>query len=538
VLTWITNVAVAAVTCLAARDLLGGSDLAAMIASALVMGTFGVRIGGSGFLFLTMLVPGGLVFPLLLGSVWSALRGKPVTSAFLASLAAIIHPLLGLETGAVALAAVGVSTVLEARHGRTDLGRLLRGRFLHLLLAAALLGLTVLVFWAGRQSSSLSDAEFIDLIARFRHPHHYLPSSWTVGTYLRLGCCLFAFGVSWKWWRDDAGPDRAVANRVLIVVVAIVLLWVACFFFVEVFPSRLWTTAQTFRMAFILNWLVFLLMARTVAVLLQGSIGSGGLSGAWIILLGSGEAQPLTAFLGHLVELLRRRFSSALPRAVQNAGLGLGILVAALLAMRFGDSRQSIAVIAFVAILLWFALMGPRWYRPFVPLFLVVALLCAVGLGRSRQVRLLGRLYDWFGPEITLSDVSGPETEVVRYVREHTPEDAVFLTPPNFGRFRLTARRAIVVDFKAFLFQDKGMAQWRARLEDCYGQVSKSGFDVVGEMDDSYRRITTESILLVAGKYQVSYAVLYSGTPCDFPVLFRNSVYKVVRITPGHDGGS
>lgn len=131
---------------------------------------------------------------------------------------------------------------------------------------------------------------------------------------------------------------------------------------------------------------------------------------------------------------------------------------------------------------------------------------------------------------MTLSDVQGSDVKVANYARRNTREDAVFLTPPQFGRFRLAARRAIVVDVKAFPFQDKAMVEWKERLLDCYGEVDTINSRTLRKMEKHYKSIDSASILSLRQKYGFTHAVLYKETSTELPVVFENSTFKVVAV--------
>ena len=162
-------------------------------------------------------------------------------------------------------------------------------------------------------------------------------------------------------------------------------------------------------------------------------------------------------------------------------------------------------------------------------LFLFVVILI-FAVNRYNQIPFLSHYLNIFQPIVTLLDRKGPEVEIADYTRENIPEDAVFLTPPMLGRFRIEARRAIVVDFKSFPFQDWAMVEWKERLLDCYGKVKNTGFPAAQEMDELYKNITKEKILFVAKKYEISYAILYKETPSEFPTVFENDSYKIVNV--------
>ena len=113
VLTWLTNTAVCLITYFVALDFFRKSHLTAMIACTLVMGTIGTTPGMTGDITTNMLLPGGFVRPIALLSLWAGLRGRSIVCAVLASLATVIHPLVGFGTGGIGLAASGLAALLR-----------------------------------------------------------------------------------------------------------------------------------------------------------------------------------------------------------------------------------------------------------------------------------------------------------------------------------------------------------------------------------------------------------------------------------------
>lgn len=523
-LTWLANFGIALVTYLAAKDLFEGSELVGMLACVFVMGATGARLGGSGDLTYVGLLPSFLVFPLVLLSLWASIRGRAIICAVLAAGASVIHPLVGLEAGAIGLATVGLSVFLDPGKVDNPKNRTQARKIVAVFVGACVLGAAALILWVGKQTTSLGTNQFVDIVARFRHPHHYLPSTWSTFSYVKTACILFTFAVSWKWWRDELSRNRVVVYSVLIIVLIILLLWCGGYVFVEVFPARLWTTAQTFRLVFILNWFAFIMIAGTIARVFGRKSGSGKACGR-TIRVGSGSTLPIFAFFGHIVDILRKRMRTFFPKNIKNIAVALLFLISV---------QYSSAVPAFIAIAVWFLLLPARWYRSFVPLLVLCVLVCGIAVDMYYRIPVLWRVMYKVNSRITTTRRTYFEDEVALYARKATPETVVFLTPPNFGRFRLTARRAIVVDFKAFPFQDNAMLEWRTRLQDCYGSAEKTGFPAAREMDANYRSIPEQRLLMLARKYYASYAVLYSDTHCELPVLFKNRHYKLVRVDSGN----
>ena len=138
-----------------------------------------------------------------------------------------------------------------------------------------------------------------------------------------------------------------------------------------------------------------------------------------------------------------------------------------------------------------------------------------------------------YGPDIQQSSsiLKYGGLGVAEYARQNTPGDAIFLTPPGFGGFRMSAERAIVVDWKAIPFHDEGLLGWWRRINDCYGNFPElSPREGKKQMFAAYRHISTGRINAVAEKYGVTFAVLHQETPCSFPMLYKDDYFKLVRI--------
>jgi hypothetical protein len=141
-------------------------------------------------------------------------------------------------------------------------------------------------------------------------------------------------------------------------------------------------------------------------------------------------------------------------------------------------------------------------------------------------------------PKTLLSDaiISTPNeqaAEIAEFAKKNTPADAVFLTPHNFGFFRLSAERAIVADFKSFPFTDRAMLEWYERINDCYGSpepLNRSGFDNEPIMISNYSVIDDARLKKLQEQYNFSYAILFSETVTRYETLFSNEKYKIIAL--------
>lgn len=133
----------------------------------------------------------------------------------------------------------------------------------------------------------------------------------------------------------------------------------------------------------------------------------------------------------------------------------------------------------------------------------------------------------------------GSRADAYRWIRGNTPEDAVFVIPPSLSSFRLGADRAIVVDFKTFVFTPDGTVEWKERMSAVCNRdvaaVEGGGFGVLGECDDGYASLGPGDIQEIAREYDACWmlmgdAELFMG---GLEREYSNAGYSVYRITMG-----
>ena len=167
---------------------------------------------------------------------------------------------------------------------------------------------------------------------------------------------------------------------------------------------------------------------------------------------------------------------------------------------------------------------------------LFVAALFVNGLNKPENLKQLGGKSPEAFPKTLLSGeiISTPDeqaAEIAEFAKQNTPENAVFLTPHNFGFFRLSAERAIVADFKSFPFTDRAMLEWYERINDCYGSpdpLKRSGFDNEPLMITNYTALDDTRLRELQKHYSFTHAVLFAETTTRYQTLFLNEKYKVI----------
>jgi len=208
----------------------------------------------------------------------------------------------------------------------------------------------------------------------------------------------------------------------------------------------------------------------------------------------------------------------------------ISFLIVAVISAAFGRI-EVVPFLFFLVIFGWFLLSGlfkKRWVRNSVPIIILFLLV----FESFFHFIFPDKLSD-YRPRIqyssSLATIHGDG--VADFARKHTEEDAIFLTPPVFGGFRLTAKRAIIIDFKSMPFQDSGMLEWWNRMNVCYGDISGLSRNAgLEKMERNYRNISTEDIKNISEKYDADYSVLYRNTKIDLPVIYQDEYFKLVKI--------
>ena len=118
--------------------------------------------------------------------------------------------------------------------------------------------------------------------------------------------------------------------------------------------------------------------------------------------------------------------------------------------------------------------------------------------------------------------------ELYRWLRESSPRDAIYLTPPDLDGSRFLGQRAIVVDWKAVPLIPTELMGWYERLCDVTGRQLASSGDLGG-----YQSLDLERLRRLVPKYHPDYVVVRRGNERrfpGFPVAFQNGGFTVLKI--------
>ena len=191
--------------------------------------------------------------------------------------------------------------------------------------------------------------------------------------------------------------------------------------------------------------------------------------------------------------------------------------------------------IGVAAVMLAASIIAALYVRPSVIAFVVGAVLVALTFvpQAARYARtalavaaVAGAL--WFGPRgsglSTEPYANPPEKQLMSWVREHTPQDALFLIPPKLGRFRLHARRSVVADIKSPPLRPDLLVAWYQRL--C-AMVALPRATTTQDITDRYAKLTRAELVAIARAFEADYIVVEGRLPA--PAEFENGMYAVYR---------
>jgi hypothetical protein len=519
--TLLLNIATAALFGLLVRDLFR-SNLAAMFAVGAAMSATFFRLAGASFMFADQPNANRLAFPFTIIGIWAAVRSKPVLVGLAAGIATLLHPVFGMEVGLLLLGSMAVSALIIGGSGRQRLAKLAKvaggGGVL------ALASLLVLIPYG--DSPRIPDDTLVEIMV-LRGAHELIPSELGF-EWVTFGLFLLGAGLAWAWTRRDHAR-KADEGRLFLNVfgVSILVSLAGGVVLTEFLPSRVGVIANPLhRLAFLLGWLGLLAIAGNAAKRARESSSAVGL------FLYTTVISPVSVGLGHLLVWLRSGRGNS-SEGGERSSLGIVWVLLGGLSLILGAAvttlpRHIVLFIAVTATGAWLLLVRNRLLARLVPVgfvaFLAVALVGVQAVGGAPTA------IDEVGPEIFPAHVDGSLVDIARRSQQVTPPDALFVTPPTFGPFRIFAERAIIADFKAFPYQEPAILEWRTRMFDQYGNPTDIGFVAEEQFDESYRTITDQRLGALCESYGATHAILYAETPTNLTVLDSNGEYSVVAL--------
>jgi hypothetical protein len=179
-----------------------------------------------------------------------------------------------------------------------------------------------------------------------------------------------------------------------------------------------------------------------------------------------------------------------------------------------------------VAILGLLSLMQLAPTRPLlvrsITTLLATILLCNIGYTAWRTQLAMIPAADWQGKISGTAHLSDWR-DACHWIQQHTPTDALFLTPPDHQTFKWYAHRAEVVTWKDVPQDAISLVEWSNRLKSVRAWHAST---TAADSDERYRNLRRD--------YSFDYVVL--SWPAVFPVpdlptVYQNSHYRICLAT-------
>jgi hypothetical protein len=344
-------------------------------------------------------------------------------------------------------------------------------------------------FGTGATEQSIPMEHFVSIM-RTRLWYAIFPFSVDMHLWLAFGAVL---GV-WVYSARFATPDTN--HKVFWMMQGIVLLVVIGTVFTELYPVELVMELQLLRSTWVLNLFAMLYFANMIGYLVQGNRWQVGLAMALTILLAAprlviellpiAQPTPYNAYLDlnpiqHLPTPTWQGAAGLIALTLALAWVGWRMLPKTDLAF----TKRLVSWVVFAAIL--FA----------APMFVNTAI----------PAEQASTAEDW--------------RDTLVWIREHTAQDAKFITPPTMDGFRVYAQRTHFSDWK-----DGTLLIFNAELADEWLYRMKAlGFD---ETTFEFHTPTQAQLCQIAGQYEMDYAVVLLEWGITGQAVYENGHFAVI----------
>ncbi len=151
----------------------------------------------------------------------------------------------------------------------------------------------------------------------------------------------------------------------------------------------------------------------------------------------------------------------------------------------------------------------------------------------------LARYYDLWRPGIHIYPESTPWHAAQLWARDHTPPEAVFITPPGRWWFydsewRVLAERPTVVTLAELIdaaFSPQYLDKWNPRFNavapGALSQFKGDIFENLALTERAFYGLSADDLLRVARQYGASYLVVEKLHRRDFPVVYENEQFVI-----------
>ncbi len=450
----------------------------------------GFGLGMNQFLQDGSFLPSNIAAVLMLASLNLWLSRRNTLAAACAGIAGIFH--LNYALFAILLFTVFVS--LDAWRDRT-LKSILKPRAILVALlvcAPSLINIANAAVSKWQHSAVIPLEDFINIYVRFRHPHHYDPSSWPGALWISYLWVIPPAILALVLERRSTQPTDAF-RRIGHAFVFLLLMLAGAIVFAGIF----WISETIVQMSLYR----FSIFPKLIACTLT----------AWLLLDHFRRSTRLITYI--LIAVASTLVAIYLLASTANPSTGIAEAV-----RTFVLTHQP-TLLALLGTLIIAGLFFILTRSESVP----ITSNPSATISNSRKVLLTSTCIGLLLGVLTLahqnklglstvSDGSPAMQDVGQWAQDSTPINAVFLIPPGDGSFRLASLRSAVVSFKQVPQLNGELVEWKRRLDDV------TGIDVStlrGHMPRTQRKLNQlynardpQDLFNVAHRYHATYLVI------------------------------
>lgn len=499
------------------------SKLAGLLAASIVLTIDCFNLGNSSEIRTYSAIPLHLAMPFLLLGIWSYIDQRFIMGTIAFILASFFHPLLAYGTAICLLTAHICLFNFQLAHEQNIRKKITLSLMLFLLCG------TILWYLPTDGSVKITDDEFIHILAFFRHPHHYVPSEFRVEQYFLVLTFSIASACALYILQNYYENIQKLLPYFLIVYFLLLIGCVCGFIFVEIYPTRIFVTAQPFRFLYIFKWISFAIFAYLAKHTLETYKPPVSYLSFLTLAIGLLSAYTLCCAV-LLILLYEKKLKDYTLLSLAIFLISLGATCIYLLNWRI--ELQAPYYILLLCILIVSSTI--RQVKHAIAFVLLTGLSFNFFIKNLRDdspYKLAHNFFMYRPTRHTLEQYPYiSHREISEALKTKTPVDAIIIAPQDFGWVRFLANRALVVDYKAFPFQDAAMKEWHERLQIVYGPTEKLGPEAYKDFENNYRNISDSKLSTLSEKYGSNFAILFKDTPSSFPTLFENNQFKIVNI--------
>ncbi len=122
---------------------------------------------------------------------------------------------------------------------------------------------------------------------------------------------------------------------------------------------------------------------------------------------------------------------------------------------------------------------------------------------------------------------------VCDWVKENTPREALFVSPPGNEGFTYLSNRSNIGEFKINPDGPQYLLEWYERLRDIAGGELPNGKGFANNrlLNQAYAALSEEQLSELNKKYGATYALLPKSSAVQTNLLYENETYKVVELS-------